>query len=292
MGTSLLEILERWDLVAKRSRRTVENYRWALRRLAVHGVVTLNDVTSVAVSRYLESREAKNAPQEIAALASIARYAVACGDAPRELLNIVRDLRPKLKRRRPLHARFLSRSEYERLCRAARQQRTHRDEAELVVVLGTLSGLRAGELARLHWDAIDLERRLIHVRFDQALGDRGGIKTNGERLVPICKELLQHLAAWPDRAGYVFRHGAKASRNPVATVATLHWRLVRARIRAGVPEARLVVLRHTRASWWVQAGVPIAKVAFWLGHSPEVCARFYAGLLQGYDEDCERVPAA
>jgi integrase len=285
---NLLECLERWDRVAHRSSRTVQNYRWALDRLARAGIACATDVSHATLARYLESRSARNAPQELAALSSMVGYLVACGEAPRELTYVMRDLRPPAKKRRPLHARFLSRDEYERLRSAARRQRMHGAESELVVVLGTLSGLRAGELARLHWDAIDLKRRLIHVRFDESLGERGGIKTHGERLVPICAELLEFLRARSKREGYVFPHGVGASKNAVATVATLHWRVVRARIRAGIPDAKLVVLRHTRASWWVQAGVPIAKVSFWLGHSPEICSRFYAGLLQGYDPDCER----
>lgn len=66
--------------------------------------------------------------------------------------------------------------------------------------------------------------------------------------------------------------------------------LVRARKRAGMPRVAFNLLRHTRASWWVQAGVPLAKVAMWMGHSVEICTRYYAGLQTGYDPDCERLP--
>ena len=38
----------------------------------------------------------------------------------------------------------------------------------------------------------------------------------------------------------------------------------------------------------VQAGVSLAKVATWMGHSPLVCFRFYVGLVPGGDPDVER----
>lgn len=38
----------------------------------------------------------------------------------------------------------------------------------------------------------------------------------------------------------------------------------------------------------MQGGVPIAKVAKWLGHSVEVCARHYAGISDAYDPEAER----
>jgi integrase len=57
-----------------------------------------------------------------------------------------------------------------------------------------------------------------------------------------------------------------------------------------MPFVDFTLLRHTRASWWVQAGVPLAKVAKWMGHSINICARHYAGLQPGYDTDCERAP--
>lgn len=61
---------------------------------------------------------------------------------------------------------------------------------------------------------------------------------------------------------------------------------------AGMPHVTFHLLRHTRASWWIQAGVALVKVAKWLGHSVEVCSTFYAGIRAEYDADVERMPAA
>jgi integrase len=68
-------------------------------------------------------------------------------------------------------------------------------------------------------------------------------------------------------------------------------RLERVGAQTGI-HATLCLLRHTAASWWVQGGVPIAKVAAWLGHAPNTCTRHYAGLQRGFDPDVDRRPAA
>lgn len=54
--------------------------------------------------------------------------------------------------------------------------------------ISAFSGVRPAELARLNWSAMDLERRLIEIRADQA-------KTASRRLVPI----TDNLAAWLQR---------------------------------------------------------------------------------------------
>jgi integrase len=55
------------------------------------------------------------------------------------------------------------------------------------LALGAFAGLRAAEMARLDWSAIDLDRRIITIRADQA-------KTASRRLVPITENLAAGLA--------------------------------------------------------------------------------------------------
>lgn len=64
-------------------------------------------------------------------------------------------------------------------------------------------------------------------------------------------------------------------------------RVRRGRAGSGV-RMTLTLCRHTRASWWIQAGVPVALVAKQLGHSVAVCLRHYGGLSDGYDATLER----
>lgn len=52
------------------------------------------------------------------------------------------------------------------------------------------------------------------------------------------------------------------------------------------------LFRHTFASHLVQAGVPIYKVARWLGHATVHTTRLYAHLAPGYDSDIEHIGIA
>jgi len=49
------------------------------------------------------------------------------------------------------------------------------------------------------------------------------------------------------------------------------------------------LFRHTFASRAVQAGVPIYKVAQWLGHKHVATTEIYAHLSPDFDEDIEKV---
>ena len=54
-----------------------------------------------------------------------------------------------------------------------------------LLAISAFAGIRSAELARLDWNAVDLDRRLIEIRAGQA-------KTASRRLVPI----TDNLAAW------------------------------------------------------------------------------------------------
>lgn len=139
--------------------------------------------------------------------------------------------------------------------------------------------MRAGELCRLRWRDVDLAARLIYVRSTPA----APTKTRRSRVVSIVAELLPMLTE------------ARRGQNPDGfvlgsqiTVRGLHKRVKRAGKRAGL-EVNLLICRHTRASLWLAAGVPMAKIAKQLGHSVAVCERFYAGLRETFDPDLDRV---
>ncbi len=49
------------------------------------------------------------------------------------------------------------------------------------------------------------------------------------------------------------------------------------------------LMRHTFASWLVQAGVPLAKLSAWLGHAQIQTTMRYAHLAPGHDADIDRL---
>lgn len=296
MHDELLLVMEQWRIVRQRSERTVEYYRHILGRMATFGLTNVSDVTPQRLASYVLKRcgevRLSTVKTELAAL--LAQLTFLCRSArfPFERLVELRALVPAVKLPRRLSATHLDRNAFEVL-RAASPS----EEARFIIGVDTLSGLRAGELARMRWEDATLDRTpSLRVRIVPELGRLGTIKTGQERTVPVCAELrallIERQERTREREGYIFRHGPRATKNVQATVKTLRRSLVAARQRAGLEWVTFHVLRHTRASWWVQAGVPIAKVAHWLGHSLEVCERHYAGLREGYDPDCERMPAA
>jgi integrase len=66
-----------------------------------------------------------------------------------------------------------------------------------LLAISAFAGIRSAELARLDWNAVDLDRRLIEIRACQA-------KTASRRLVPITDNLAAWLAPLP-RQGRVIK---------------------------------------------------------------------------------------
>ncbi len=123
---------------------------------------------------------------------------------------------------------------------------------------------RAGAIRELTWDRVDLTSGLID------LGQVTGGK--GRAVVPIAERLRPFLTAARQAATceFVIEHGGC----PVASVKTGTRAAAR---RAGLAGVTPHVLRHTAATWMVQAGIPIEQVARVLGHrDPRVTWRIYA----------------
>jgi integrase len=260
----LLFALEEALFRQARSPVTLHNYEVALRRWAACGVRSVSDVTVESAQRFVEARLLRCQVQSVAtdfmALLAVLSHLETTGRFSATALAEVRRVSPRPPKRKQLCASFLTREQLDRYCAGADE------DAARLVRSACYTGLRASELAHLAWSDVDLAGRTLHVR-------RG--KT-GARRVPLCAPAVDLLAPVAG-TGPVF--GGVGPR-------TLQDRVRWARAGSGV-RVTLTLCRHTRASWWVAAGVPIAKVAKWLGHSVEVCARHYAGLADAYDPAAE-----
>lgn len=260
----LLVALEEALFRQPRSPVTLHNYEVALKRWAACGVRSVGDVSVESAQRFVEARllrcQAQSVATDYMALLAVLSHLESTGRFPAAALAEVRRVSPRPPKRQQLCASFLTREQLVAYCAGA-------DEAAAFLVrCACFTGLRASELARLEWCDVDVAGRTLHVR-------RG--KT-GARRVPLCAPAVDLLTPAVG-AGPVF--GGVGPR-------TLQDRVREGRGASGV-RVTLTLCRHTRASWWVQAGVPIAKVAKWLGHSVEVCARHYAGLADAYDPAAE-----
>ena len=141
--------------------------------------------------------------------------------------------------------------------------------------LGT--GMRIGELCGLQWRDIDFRRRLIHV--ERQLAPVGGLttpKSGKSRIIPMSHTAEKALGMVPQGVGpapvftqhrNTFAEALRALQAPIGKQLTAH------------------VLRHTFASWAVQAGTQLAVVAKILGHSSTATTEIYAHLLPAHLQD-------
>lgn len=190
--------------------------------------------------------------------------------------------------------RYLTREEY---ARVLDQMPTTADQ----LVMNTLAftGMRWGEMAGLHRHRFLPDRQKIRV-VETFVEKTGRIKPHpkGRRVrdVPVPPWLVDDLvAAMEDDPGScglehrvgVCRHGLVLTGPKGGVIRDSNWsgRVWRPAIaRAGIGHCRPHDLRHTYASWLLQAGVPLARVGKLLGHVSPVTTQKYAHLQTGDDE--------
>ena len=157
----------------------------------------------------------------------------------------------------PPRDRWLTRQEADRLLAEAKAPHVH-----LFLLLGLHTAARKEALLTLTWDQVDLKAGRIR------LGESVGKKRRA--IVPINDVLREGLEdAYQGRTGtHVIEHGG----NPVTSIRT---GIAAAARRAKLEGVTANVLRHTAASWMVQAGVPLAKVSAFLGNTEAMVDRVY-----------------
>jgi integrase len=172
------------------------------------------------------------------------------------------------------------------------------EEARVTLVMYSVAiytGMRAGELAGLHWGDVSFEGRLITVQRSFS----GPTKAEDVRYVPILDPLLpllrEHRLAtagrlvFPNEAGEMFDRSARVFQE------TFHRVLKRAALpeieRSGKKRRyiRFHDLRHTFASHWVMKGGDLFKLQKILGHKTVQMTMRYAHLApHAFSEDFQR----
>lgn len=156
--------------------------------------------------------------------------------------------------------RYLSLAEEKEL----RKQLAHSEKYfQQMVLLALNTGMRRGELLKLRWGDVDLERGVLTVRADIA-------KSKKARHIPLNREARSVIESIPqldkDRCVILYRGGQVNN-------ITGAWRKLAE--RAGLEDVTFHDLRHTFASKLVQKGIPLYTVQQLLGHSdPKLTARY------------------
>lgn len=166
-----------------------------------------------------------------------------------------------------LPPRFFSHADFQKLISAVEEP-----WLKDLVLFATMTGMRRGELVNLRWDDVDLERRLVSIHsrpdFKTKMGKR--------RTIPLSDAAYQVLIKRRtlEAGDFVFTIGGTPISPSWVTHRFKHY--VR---RAKLPGAlRFHHLRHTFASWLVQADTPIFAVQKLLGHSDIKVTQVYAHL--------------
>jgi integrase len=165
-----------------------------------------------------------------------------------------------------------------------------------LLVTAVFTGMRASEFRGLAWDAVDFERRVIHVRQRANLwGEIGAPKSAAaHREIPMSPMVANALREWklacpkgvanlvfPNTAGNVENHSNVADRGFGAV-----------QIRVGIvdatgkPKYGLHALRHFFASWVIERGFSPKRVQSLLGHSSiQMTFDVYGHLFPSLEDD-------
>jgi integrase len=169
----------------------------------------------------------------------------------------------------PPKERWLTRSEAARLLWTARRY----EHLRRMILLGLYTGSRPGVILSLRWDQIDFKAGYMS-------RTRQGVTQDKRKRAPKVKlgrRIMSHLKRWKRidgdativcRFSDVWHPGERAVIDPHST-----WRKVVT--AAKLPGVTRHTLRHTRATWMMQAGVPIWEAAGFLGMTVKTLERVY-----------------
>lgn len=144
-----------------------------------------------------------------------------------------------------------------------------------VIRLLLFTGARKREVLDARWDEIDWDRRLLIVPAERS-------KSKKIRFIPLSDAAIALLESLPrkDDIPYVF-FNSRTKKPPVSIFYA--WDSIRRKV--GIPDVRLHDLRHSFASFLVNAGRSLYEVQKLLGHhDPKVTMR-YAHLAPGTMQD-------
>jgi integrase len=253
-------------LAEKARRKTVTEYS----RIANHlresfGADTpLTNITAARISNYRAGRmsnvsertgrqlTAASVNRPLAVLRHLLKTA-------REEWGLLADVpRVRLEKESQGRLRWLTQEEAARLLAATAKSRNV-DLHDLVVV-SLYTGVRRSELLGLTWDRVDRSRGVIRLEVT---------KSGRRREVPFGTKVDEVLARRQQPSGYVFQHRRRESYRTAFEGAVA---------AAQIDDFHFHDLRHTYASWLVQAGRPIIEVKDLLGHQTLAMTVRYAHL--------------
>jgi integrase len=237
--------------------KTAKNTSYCIGSLARWwGDRTVSEINARSCRQYAETKSAGAARRDLEVLRSALRFYQrerGLGAVPPIVVP------PKGEPRE----RWLTRREAAALLRAADHQHLRR-----FILLGLYTGTRSGAILRLTWDHVDLASGVLSRR---AAGEVEDARKRTPR-VRLGKRILSHLRRWRRLDPPGIRYLCHYEGRPVVRLRKSFSAAVR---RAGLAGVIPHTLRHTRATWMMQQGVPIWEAAGSLGMTIAVLERIY-----------------
>ena len=171
---------------------------------------------------------------------------------------------PKVEQSRE---RFLSTDEAQRLLTAVRQSKNH--ELESIICFLLLTGARKREVLDARWENVDWQQRQWLIPFSKN-GHRRYVPLSDSALVLLRRRQL-------DAQGSPWMFANPETGKPYSNI---HYSWDWARQRAGLEGLRIHDLRHSFASFAINAGRSLYEVQQLLGHRSSTMTQRYAHLAQ------------
>lgn len=236
------------------------------------GDKTVADITAKSCRAYAGSKATQGASADIKTLRSAVKY---WHQEYGPLQSMPVFWTPKAN---PPRERWLTRPEAARfLFHARRYQHLRR-----MILLGLYTGSRPGVVLKLTWDQIDFRSEIMH---RVPIGAKQDEKKRAPK-VRLGNRILAHLRRWRRLDGkdvtVICHYKGNAVVDPWQS-----WG--RARDAAGLQGITPHVLRHTRATWMMQAGVPIWDAAGFLGMTVKTLESVYGHHAPSHQEQAANI---
>jgi integrase len=163
--------------------------------------------------------------------------------------------------------RFLSNAECERViaaCKASTWPKLY-----LLVLLGLTTGARRGELERLRWRDIDLERQQAYVY---------ATKNGDKKVLTLTNAVIQELSRFIEAPERLVIASVRCPNKPFSHEHVWHKALKAAKVH----RFRFHDLRHTCASYLAQNGATLLEIGDVLGQRQQQVTKRYSHLTTGH----------
>ncbi len=268
--------------ISHRKRRTNDNELSTIRRFlrSIHET-QINKITEEDIRAFLKDYESKAPETYNNAISTIKRFLKLAVE--RSYISKNPAVAIRKKRISQKEVTFFTDEECQKI-----EMATQNHPLFPMVVTAHYTGLRLQELIYLEWRDFDWVRRILHVRNKKD----HTTKNYRNRTVPICEELKDKLLLFVKEEGTCFpvpggkTKGMKYAEQGPRRAIKMIFQNAGVQVEKGKSWHKF---RRTFATRLKDAGVSVAKISDWLGHSSLKVTELYLGCNSSYDEDIEKL---